>query len=108
MTKRVHVLICCVVCWLCCAVQYDFYFAYCEAGFDAKYIHDFHVTWQKRATAASSSSNASAVAQARAMAAVAVGDVAGHGVAWMKQELQQQLPSDSITQVGQRLGAGRG
>jgi hypothetical protein len=108
MTKRVHVLICCVVCWLCCAVQYDFYFAYCEAGFDAKYIHDFHVTWQKRATAASSSSNASAVAQARAMAAVAVGDVAGHGVAWMKQELQQQLPSDSITQVWQRLGAGRG
>ena len=24
-----------------------FYFAYCEAAFDAKYIHNFQVTWKK-------------------------------------------------------------
>jgi hypothetical protein len=86
-------------------VQYDFYFAYCEAAFDAKYIHDFHVTWEKRATPTAGSSRAGAVAQARAMAAVAVGDVAGNSMAWMKQELQQQLPSDSITQVKRREGS---
>lgn len=27
--------------------KYRFYFAYCEAAFDAKYIHDFHITWVK-------------------------------------------------------------
>ena len=27
--------------------KYRFYFAYCEAAFDAKYIHDFQVTWRK-------------------------------------------------------------
>ena len=26
-----------------------FYFAYCEAAFDAKYIHDFQLTWLKTA-----------------------------------------------------------
>lgn len=79
-------------------LKYDFYFAYCEAAFDAKYIHDFHVTWEK-CPAAAAASHAGTVARARAMAAVAVGDVAGSSVAWVKQELQQQLPSDSITQV---------
>lgn len=24
-----------------------FYFAYCEAGFDARYLHNFQVTWTK-------------------------------------------------------------
>lgn len=87
------------MCSICPAAQYDFYFAYCEAAFDAKYIHDFHVTWEKR-PAAAAASHAGTVARARAMAAVAVGDVGGSSVAWVKQELQQQLPSDSITQVG--------
>ncbi|KAK9863387.1 hypothetical protein WJX84_002368 [Apatococcus fuscideae] len=27
--------------------KYRFYFAYCEAGFDAHYIHNFQVTWTK-------------------------------------------------------------
>lgn len=27
--------------------KYRFYFAYCEAAFDARYIHDFHITWVK-------------------------------------------------------------
>ena len=27
--------------------KYRFYFVYCEAGFDAKYIHTFQVTWIK-------------------------------------------------------------
>ncbi len=26
-----------------------FYFAYCEAAFDAKYIHNFQILWQKSA-----------------------------------------------------------
>ena len=28
-----------------------FYFAYCEAAFDAKYIHDYHILWVKDAAA---------------------------------------------------------
>ena len=27
--------------------KYQFYFAYCEAAFDARYIHDYHVVWAK-------------------------------------------------------------
>jgi hypothetical protein len=27
--------------------KYRFYFAYCEAAFDARYIHTFQVTWVK-------------------------------------------------------------
>lgn len=30
-----------------------FYFAYCEAAFDAKYIHNFQITWQKTSQVAS-------------------------------------------------------
>ena len=30
--------------WLC-----SFYFAYCEAAFDAKYIHNFQILWEKSA-----------------------------------------------------------
>ena len=26
-----------------------FYFAYCEAAFDAKYIHNFQILWEKSA-----------------------------------------------------------
>ena len=29
------------------AVLCRFYFAYCEAAFDAHYIHDFQITWTK-------------------------------------------------------------
>jgi cyclopropane-fatty-acyl-phospholipid synthase len=29
--------------------KWQFYFAYCEAAFDAGYIRDFHVVWEKRA-----------------------------------------------------------
>jgi predicted NAD/FAD-binding protein/cyclopropane fatty-acyl-phospholipid synthase-like methyltransferase len=31
--------------------KYHFYFAYCEAAFDARYIHDWHVTWVKEVDA---------------------------------------------------------
>lgn len=27
--------------------KYQFYFAYCEAAFDARYIHDYHLVWRK-------------------------------------------------------------
>ncbi len=27
-----------------------FYFAYCEAAFDAKYIHNYHILWVKDAS----------------------------------------------------------
>jgi hypothetical protein len=77
-------------------LKYDFYFAYCEAGFDAKYIHNFHVTWEKRpghagaGTAAASDPAAGSVSAAGTTSGP--GDVAG----WVRQE----LPSDSVTQVG--------
>ena len=50
-----------------------FYFAYCEAAFDAKYIHNFQTTWLKAGEAAgacpSSSQEASAEAPLAARAA---------------------------------------
>ena len=34
------------------AVRCRFYFAYCEAAFDARYIHNFQITWAMSAAAA--------------------------------------------------------
>lgn len=83
-------------------LKYDFYFAYCEAGFDAKYIHDFHVTWEKRPQGQAGATHAAvpgpAASGVGAVVATARGDVAG----WVRQE----LPSDSVTQV--RLPASAG
>ena len=33
-------------------VQYDFYFAYCEAAFAVKYIHDYIITWKHASSTA--------------------------------------------------------
>jgi cyclopropane-fatty-acyl-phospholipid synthase len=68
-------------------LKYDFYFAFCEAAFDARYIHDFHVTWDKQAEP-DSSADTSAGGNAAAAAATRL-----HG--WARQE----LPSDGATQV---------
>jgi cyclopropane fatty-acyl-phospholipid synthase-like methyltransferase len=32
--------------------KYDFYFAYCEAAFAVKYIHDYIITWKRAADTA--------------------------------------------------------
>jgi hypothetical protein len=81
--------------------KYDFYFAYCEAAFDMRYIHDYHVTWHKSQAAEPTGSLASA--QPAAVAAVStVVAAAGAGAGWVKQE----LPTDSFTQViGSRVWA---
>ncbi len=73
-------------------LKYDFYFAYCEAAFDAKYIHDFHVTWEKRD--GDSGSSARAPEGVAGVTGAVLGD-AGGLQSWVKQE----LPSDSVTQV---------
>jgi hypothetical protein len=75
--------------------KYDFYFAYCEAAFDMRYIHDYHVTWHK--SAAAEPAGSLAAAQPAAVAAVVA--AAGAGAGWVKQE----LPTDSFTQVGLAL-----
>eukprot|EP00775_Hariotina_reticulata_P004736 gene4736-4986_t len=62
-------------------LKYDFYFAYCEAGFDAKYIHDFHVTWEKRHQGQAGATTAAVPGPAAtgvgAVVATARGDMAG-------------------------------
>lgn len=57
-----------------------FYFAYCEAAFDARYIHDFQVTWRKAADGEATASEAAPSSAAAALQAV-------------------QHPSDPVTQV---------
>jgi hypothetical protein len=74
--------------------KYDFYFAFCEAAFDVRYIHDFHVTWVK----GQQQEHTGLVAGAQPAAAAAVSTVvaaAEAGAGWVKQE----LPTDSFTQV---------
>lgn len=73
-------------------LKYDFYFAYCEAAFDMRYIHDYHVTWRKR------EQQEPAIGAPQPTAAGAVSTVvaaAEAGAGWVKQE----LPTDSVTQV---------
>lgn len=77
-------------------LKYDFYFAYCEAAFDIKYIHDYHVTWKKAGQPEPAAPLG--VAQPPAATAAAVSTVvaaAEAGAGWVKQE----LPTDSVTQV---------
>lgn len=74
--------------------KYDFYFAFCEAAFDVRYIHDFHVTWVK----GQQQEHTGLTAGAQPAAAAAVSTVvaaAEAGAGWVKQE----LPTDSFTQV---------
>jgi hypothetical protein len=74
--------------------KYDFYFAYCEAAFDIRYIHDYHVTWRKSEQQEAAGTLAYAhPASAGAVSTVVAAAEAGAG--WVKQE----LPTDSFTQV---------
>eukprot|EP00878_Enallax_costatus_P015331 GHUV01016058.1.p1 GENE.GHUV01016058.1~~GHUV01016058.1.p1 ORF type:complete len:614 (+),score=192.40 GHUV01016058.1:388-2229(+) len=77
-------------------LKYDFYFAYCEAAFDAKYIHDFHVTWTK-ADASFAVGVPDGVICHGKKSSVDVVHVPGviDAAGWVKHE----LPSDSVTQV---------
>lgn len=74
--------------------KYDFYFAYCEAAFDIRYIHDYHVTWRKgeHAEPAGLAAHAQPAAGAAVSTVVAAAEA---GAGWVKQE----LPTDSFTQV---------
>eukprot|EP00879_Flechtneria_rotunda_P033158 GHRR01036696.1.p1 GENE.GHRR01036696.1~~GHRR01036696.1.p1 ORF type:complete len:424 (+),score=170.94 GHRR01036696.1:203-1474(+) len=74
-------------------LKYDFYFAYCEAAFDAKYIHDFHITWEKRAVPAA------AVTAVTGSDVVQQGSVVAAEVAALQGWVKQKLPSDTTTQV---------
>ncbi|KAI8475498.1 MAG: cyclopropane fatty acid synthase [Monoraphidium minutum] len=71
-------------------LKYQFYFAYCEAAFDAKYIHDYHVTWVKGG--ADAAGGAAGAAAGGSAAAAAAGSAALAAV-------RQELPSDPITQA---------
>jgi hypothetical protein len=75
--------------------KYDFYFAYCEAAFDIRYIHDYHVTWLKGEQAQGEGLSGSLAATGAALPASVVA-AAEAGAGWVKQE----LPTDSFTQVG--------
>jgi hypothetical protein len=67
---------------------------YCEAAFDGRYIHNFHVTWVKDREVAQG---------AGAQAAAAAGPVSGS-----LGPVKDNLPSDPITQVSGGPGWGRG
>jgi hypothetical protein len=81
-------------------LKYHFYFAYCEAAFDARYIHDFHVTWVKGAAAKPLASSTSAMAPtAAAAAATSTAPAATVPAGALGERLKEQLPSDPVTQV---------
>lgn len=78
-------------------LKYDFYFAYCEAAFDARYLHVFHITWIKSGAVADAGATDGVTDDSKkhsvdVMHVPGVIDAAG----WVKQE----LPADSATQVG--------
>ncbi|GBF87498.1 cyclopropane fatty acid synthase [Raphidocelis subcapitata] len=73
-------------------LKYQFYFAYCEAAFDAKYIHDYHVTWVKDGAAAVGAAGPSS-------SAASGGAAVGGAAAALGEAVRQELPSDPITQA---------
>lgn len=72
--------------------KYDFYFAFCEAAFDVRYIYDFHVTWQKGEQQQGTLASAQPAGVGAVSSVVAAAEA---GAGWVKQE----LPTDSFTQV---------
>ncbi len=71
--------------------KYQFYFAYCEAAFDARYIHDFHVTWVKDA--------ATAVADVAGATANGPSGLLAGEPGHIREAVVQELPSDPVNQV---------
>lgn len=70
----------------CVVMVCRFYFVYCEAAFDMRYIHNFHLTWVKDGQpAATTAATAVAAASSALSASAAV--------------LQRELPSDPVTQA---------
>ena len=67
-----------------------FYFAYCEAAFDAKYIHNYQITWKKDGLV-----QAPPAEQARS---------SGHSVTSMLVHGDRTRPADPVTQVRIHLG----
>jgi hypothetical protein len=90
-------------------LKYHFYFAYCEAAFDARYIHDFHVTWVKSQTSTGTGTSTSTpttsapavttTAAAAAAAAAAAGGGSVASTAALGDRVKQELPSDPVTQL---------
>lgn len=100
-----------------------FYFAYCEAGFDARYLHNFHLVWTKDSTTSTTTttttingSATSAVASSSSSAPPVPGSsrAAGqqqhphhHGLAdavvagaqAIRSVVAEEIPSDTPTQV---------
>ncbi|KAK9821949.1 hypothetical protein WJX81_001503 [Elliptochloris bilobata] len=68
--------------------KYRFYFAYCEAAFDARYIHNFQITWAKSAAAELSPLPAAPRGGNAAPMQIAASGKAGAAA-----------PTDSVTQV---------
>ncbi|GFR51020.1 hypothetical protein Agub_g13347 [Astrephomene gubernaculifera] len=81
--------------------KYRFYFAYCEAAFDARYIHNYHILLVKDAThgSAAASAAAAAVAAPGRMSASGMAPAALLSVSSSASSLVQELPSDPITQA---------
>lgn len=94
-----------------------FYFVYCEAAFDARYIHNFHLTWVKDGgsnpggPAAAGQPGAAANATATATLTTSSGSASVPGCTslapplasdklWAAAEqLKRELPSDPLTQA---------
>ncbi|KAJ9507276.1 hypothetical protein QJQ45_006251 [Haematococcus lacustris] len=70
--------------------KYRFYFVYCEAGFDAHYIHTFHMTWVKDQEPIAASATQPISRQSMSATTMLSASAAA---------LTKELPSDPITQV---------
>ncbi|KAF5839621.1 cyclopropane fatty acid synthase [Dunaliella salina] len=78
--------------------KYRFYFAYCEASFDARYIHNFHLSWVKDTNPIPAAEQADANRGSSAALAVSpMFNVSATSAA--AEALSRELPSDPITQA---------
>ncbi|GAX82389.1 hypothetical protein CEUSTIGMA_g9817.t1 [Chlamydomonas eustigma] len=66
--------------------KFRFYFVYCEAGFDYRYIHNFHLVWVKKE-------------MEEGREALGGGHRGNTGAAAFLSEVRNEVPSDPITQV---------
>ncbi len=88
-----------------CVCTRRFYFGYCEAGFDGRYIHDYHLTWVKdngnsTVFTTSVSNGLSNGPATTATTAVTTTSTPGQQFASAAlTAMQRELPSDPVNQV---------
>ncbi|MEW5297105.1 MAG: hypothetical protein WDW36_000333 [Sanguina aurantia] len=72
--------------------KYRFYFVYCEAAFDARYIHNYHILWVKDSAESALAPTGAAGCSTGSSSSSAAGLAAG-----VRQVIALEVPTDPIT-----------